>query len=132
MYTLHDMPTGPTDEFYWIFCVVNTYQLSTIKTRIIKLRLRFTKIDWTGAGHYLILLDVYIVLCQQIHFTMQNLCLLEYSAEVFRFHMHYCQCLAVPVELAVMGFVFRFAVVGVTEMILWLLCMIVSKSVWDL
>jgi hypothetical protein len=39
------------------------------------------------------------------------------------------QCLTVPVELAAM---FRFVVIGIAEMLLSLLCLIVSKSVWDL
>jgi len=42
---------------------------------------------------------------------------------------YHFQCLTVLVELAAM---FRFVVVGLAEMLLWLLCMIVSKSVWDL
>jgi len=31
---------------------------------------------------------------------MQNLLLLEFLAESFWYHMHYFQCLAVPVELS--------------------------------
>jgi len=43
--------------------------------------------------------------------------------------MHNFQCLTVSVELAAM---FRFMLFAVAEMLLWLLCLIVSKSVWDL
>ena len=55
--------------------------------------------------------------------------LLEFLAEAFRWHVHHFQCLTVPVELDAM---FRFIVVGIAEMLLWLLCLIVSKSLWDL
>jgi hypothetical protein len=48
---------------------------------------------------------------------MQNLHLLEYSAEAFWCHVHYYQCMAVLVKLAVMGYVFQFIVVGITEML---------------
>ena len=34
-----------------------------------------------------------------------------------------------PVELAVMKLIFWFMVVGIAEMLVWLLCLIVSKSV---
>ena len=56
---------------------------------------------------------------------MQELVQLEF----FAYHVHHFQCLTVPAELAVM---FRFMVVGITEMLLWLVCLIVLKSVWDL
>ena len=55
--------------------------------------------------------------------------LLEFLAEASRCHVHHFQCLMVPVELAAM---FQFMVVGIAEILLWLLCLIVSKSVWDL
>jgi len=41
----------------------------------------------------------------------------------------YLQYLAVPVELAVIKFVFRFMVVVIAEMLVWLACVILSKSV---
>ena len=44
----------------------------------------------------------------------------------FVMHLHHFQCLTVPMELAAM---FWFMVVGIAEMLLWLLCLIVSKSV---
>ena len=55
--------------------------------------------------------------------------LLDFLAEAFRCHVHHFQFLTVPVELAAM---FRFMVFEIAEMLLWLLCLIVSKSVWDL
>jgi hypothetical protein len=55
--------------------------------------------------------------------------LFEFLAEAFRCHVHHFQSLTVPVDLAAM---FRFAVVGIAEILLCLLCLIVSKSVWDL
>ena len=58
---------------------------------------------------------------------MQNLHLLEILAEGFRCHVHHYQC---SVELAAMGFVFWFTVVGIADInIVWLACMIVSKRV---
>jgi hypothetical protein len=54
--------------------------------------------------------------------------LLEFLA-AFRCHVHHFQCLPVPVELAVMKFVFRFMVVEIAEMLVWLVCLIVSKNV---
>jgi hypothetical protein len=60
---------------------------------------------------------------------MQNLHLLEFLAEALRCHVHHYQRLAVPVELAVMEFIFQFTVVGIAEMLVWLACVIVSKSV---
>jgi hypothetical protein len=58
------------------------------------------------------------------HFTLQDtlLNLLEFLAEAFRCHVHHFQCLTVRAELPAM---FRFVVVGLAEMLLWLLCMIV-------
>jgi hypothetical protein len=44
-------------------------------------------------------------------------------------HVHHYQCLPVPVELAVMVFAFWFIRVGMAEMLVWLACVIVSKSV---
>ena len=75
---------------------------------------------------------VNILVCCTNRFT--SLCknlfnLLEFLAEAFRCHVHHFQYLMVPVELAAM---FRFIVVGIAEMLLWLLCLIVSKGVWDL
>ena len=55
----------------------------------------------------------------QNYISMQNLHLLEYSAEDFRCHVHHYQCLAVPIELAAMKFLFWFTVVGVAEMLVW-------------
>jgi hypothetical protein len=60
---------------------------------------------------------------------MQNLHLLEFLAEAFQYHVLHFQSLSVPVELAAMKFVFRFMVVGIAEMLEWLACVIVSKSV---
>ena len=48
---------------------------------------------------------------------MQNLYLLEYSAEAFWCHTNHYQCLAVLVKLAVMEFVFRFIRVGIAEIL---------------
>jgi hypothetical protein len=53
----------------------------------------------------------------------------EFLAEVFQCHVHHFQYLADPVELAAMKFVFQFMVVGIAEMLVWLACVIVSKSV---
>ena len=58
---------------------------------------------------------------------MQNLHLLEYSAESFRCHVHHFQSFAVPVALAVMGFVFPFIVVVIAEMFIRLAC--VTRSI---
>ena len=66
-----------------------------------------------------------------IHITMQSLPLLEFLAEAFRCHVHHFQCLVVPVELAAMKLVFRFMVTEIAEMLMWLACVIVSKSVCD-
>ena len=41
---------------------------------------------------------------------------LESSAEAFQCRIHHYQCLAVPVILAVMVFVFQFIEVGMAEM----------------
>jgi hypothetical protein len=60
-----------------------------------------------------------------IHFTMQNLHLLEILAEAFRYHVHRFQCSAVPVELAAMKFVFWFVVFGIAEFLMLLACVIV-------
>jgi hypothetical protein len=60
---------------------------------------------------------------------MQNLHLLEVLAEGFRCHVHHFQCLAVPVELATMKFVFRFMVVGIAKMFVWLACVLVKWSI---
>ena len=48
---------------------------------------------------------------------MQNLHLLEYSAEAFQCHLHYYQCLVVLVELAAMGLIFPFIGVGIAEVL---------------
>ena len=66
--------------------------------------------------------EFYVVLIDSLHLFN----LLEFLAEAFRSHVHNFQCLTVPVELAAM---FRFVVVGIAEMLLWLVCLIVSKSV---
>jgi hypothetical protein len=39
--------------------------------------------------------------------------------------VHHLQCLTVPVELATMKLLFRFMVVGIAEMLVWLVCLIV-------
>ena len=44
-----------------------------------------------------------------IHFTLQNVHLLEFSAEAFWYHVHHFQCLVVPVRLAAMKLVFWFS-----------------------
>ena len=66
---------------------------------------------------------------------MQNLQSLEFLAETFQCRGHNFQCFAVPVELAAMKFVFRFMVVGIAGILVWLACGIVSKiefcSVFD-
>ena len=76
----------------------------------------------------------YVLFCTIICIIFTSLCknlvkLTWVLAEAFRCHVHHFQCLTVLVELAAM---FQFVVVGLAEMLLWLLCMIVSKSVWDL
>jgi hypothetical protein len=63
---------------------------------------------------------------------MQKLNLLEFLAGASRCHVHHYQCLAVLVELAVMEFIFQFMEVGIAEMLVWLACELVSKSVWVL
>jgi hypothetical protein len=60
---------------------------------------------------------------------MQNLHLLEFSAEAFASVVHKYQSLVVPVGLAMISFVFRFIMVGTAEMLVKLACVIVSKSV---
>ena len=60
---------------------------------------------------------------------MQNFHLLEILADGFRYYVHHFQCLGVPVELAVIKFVFQFMVVAIAEMLVWLASVIVSKSV---
>ena len=69
------------------------------------------------------------IFCWWIYFTVQNLHLLGYSAEAFHCHVHHCQCLEVPEELAVMWFVFMSIVVVIAEMLVWLACVIVSKII---
>ena len=54
---------------------------------------------------------------------------LSNQAGAFHFHVHHYQCLTVPVELAVIGFVFWFSGVGTVEMLVWLACVTASKSV---
>ena len=48
---------------------------------------------------------------------MQNLQLLECSAEAFLCHVHYYQFLAVLVELAAMEFIFRSIIVRIAEVL---------------
>jgi hypothetical protein len=48
---------------------------------------------------------------------MQNLHLLEILAEVFQCHVHHFECLATLVQLALMELIFRFMVVGISEML---------------
>ena len=60
---------------------------------------------------------------------MQYLLLLEFLAKAFRCPLYHYQCMAVPVELAAMKFVFWFTVVGIAEILVWLACVTVSKSV---
>ena len=55
--------------------------------------------------------------------------LLKFITEVFRLHVHHSHYLTVSVELAAM---FHFMVVVIAEMLVWLVCLIVSKSVWVL
>ena len=64
-----------------------------------------------------------------LHFTMQKLHLLGFSAQTFRCRVHHYQCLAVLVELAVMAFASWFIAIGIAGMLIWLACAIVSKSV---
>ena len=59
---------------------------------------------------------------------MQNLHLLECSVEAFGVMWHNYQCSVVLVELAMMVFVMRFLWVGMAEMLVWLACVIASKS----
>ena len=60
---------------------------------------------------------------------MQNLQLLGCSAEAFRCHVHHYQCLAVPIELAVLVFYFLFIRIGIADMLVWTsVCVIVSKN----
>ena len=84
-------------------------------------------IDNDAHGIKKLLLLCYINIFTSLFKNLSNL--LEFLAEDFRCHVHHFQCLTVPVELAAM---FRFIVVGIAEMLLWLLYLIVSKSVWDL
>jgi hypothetical protein len=42
---------------------------------------------------------------------------LQYLAEAFRCHVHHYQYFVVPVELAVMQFVFHFIGAGIAEML---------------
>ena len=59
------------------------------------------------------------------HLAMQNLHSLQFLAEAFLYHVQHFQCLVVPVELAVLKFVFRFMVVVLADT----LCVIESKRV---
>ena len=69
--------------------------------------------------HYKCCINRFSSLCK----NLSNL--LEFLAEAFQCHVLLFQCLSVPVELATM---LRFLVVGIAEMLLWLLCLIVSKQ----
>ena len=60
---------------------------------------------------------------------MQNLQLIEFSAEAFRCHVHHYQYMAVPEELTVVVVAFRFMEVGMTEISVRMACVIVSKNV---
>ena len=51
---------------------------------------------------------------------MQNLSFPEFLTEAFRCHVHHFQCLAVLVDLTAMKFVFRFMMVGIAVMLVWL------------
>ena len=59
----------------------------------------------------------YDILHWYVHFTMQYLYLIEFSAEAFRCHVQHYQCLAVPVELTAMEFVFQLMVIEIAEML---------------
>ena len=71
----------------------------------------------------------YVVLTDSLQYARTCSTYLSFLTEAFRCHVHHFQCLMIPVELAAM---FWFVVVGIAEILLWLLCLIVSKSVWDL
>ena len=73
-----------------------------------------------------ILILHYSILYYHIHFTIENLNLLLLSAEDFWCHGHHYQCLAVPVELNVVVFIFRFIGVGMAETLGWPVSVIVS------
>jgi hypothetical protein len=55
--------------------------------------------------------------------------LLEYSSEAFWCHVHHYQSLTILVELAVIGFIFQFIVLGIAKMLVWHVCVIMSRSV---
>ena len=61
-----------------------------------------------------ILMLRYNILVDLFHYAKS---LLKNSAKVFCCHVHHCQCLVVPVELAVMVFAFLFILVGVAELL---------------
>ena len=86
-------------------------------------------ICWTGEQDYC----WSVLFCTIICIIFTSLCkklvkLTWVLADAFRCHGHHFQCLTVLMELSAM---FRFVLVGLAEMLLWLLCMMVSKSVWD-
>jgi hypothetical protein len=43
--------------------------------------------------------------------------------------VHHYQSLTILVELAVIGFIFQFIVLGIAKMLVWHACVIMSRSV---
>ena len=75
------------------------------------------------------ILTLLIICCNRLTSLWKNFVKLTWVfSRSFSMHVHHFQCLMVPVELPAM---FRFMLVGKAEMSLWLLFLIVSKSVWD-
>ena len=60
---------------------------------------------------------------------MQNLHLLEYSVEAFQCWVFIINIWQSWIELSYIGIDFQFIEVGIAEILVWLACVIVSKSV---
>jgi hypothetical protein len=79
---------------------------------------------------YVKILFIYIMLIDSLHYATSSLT--QVFSRSFLVSWVSWQFLTIPVELAVMGLVFWLIVVGIVEVLIWLACVIVPKSMWVL
>ena len=126
-----------TNEIFWThgdFYESRKSQLREISVVVLFKKLTISFQNWIDIDISSILILHYNIIDYIIIFTSRCniLTCSRFYQKLFQCHVHHYQYLVVPVELAAMEFVFQFTVFGIGEMLVWMACVIVSKSVWVL